>query len=851
DGSTAALVYDDADNLLQLVDENGHITAMSYDANGNLAAETDPAGNTTMFAYDGNDRLISITDPLGNQEVRSYDALGRLASVTDRNGNTRTQAYDVRGRLVAVTDASGQTWSRAYDSEGVISVLTDPVGRSFSFESDSLGRLIRVTTPAGHSATRSYDPMGRIATISDALGRTVTYSYEARGLLERLTLSDGSTASYSYDALGNLTAAVDPAGNTWTSSYDNQGRLISYTDPLANVEQLEYDSRNRIRRVIYPGGLGTQDISYDPVGNIVGRSYSDGTTLSYSFDANDRLTAADGLSLAYDANGEITESNGIIVQRDAGGRITRLTLAPGKTIDYAYDAADRVTSVTDWLGGGITFSYDASGRPTTLTRSNGVNTSLDHNPDGWVVSIDHGSLGGITLTRDAAGQITAASRNLPEVGTAASLSNVSLSVDAANQLTDGVYDAAGRLTARGAETYDWDLASRLLRYTVGGSLVQASYDALGLRIARSEGGQTHEYVWNHALGQSGISIERLQGTDRYYYVHDPAGNLLYRIEAASGARQFYHYDEQGNTVLLSDDGGSVVASYAYSPFGRVIASTGVTDNPFTWQGRFGVMYESGDLYYMQARYYSAETGRFISRDPDRSIVPHRLNPYVYAANNPLLFRDSGGLAEQLNAASMSDATLRALLEKYEQRRKEVARVINRWNKELERREHLRRRANAAFRSGFELHQVPGAFLEMDMMQSLFSAGLDTLAIMMDKSLGEHYYPELDRLDRQIGSIKAELNRRESVRKQLREAEIDKARQAYRDAIRAHRGAIRDWLRAKSPEEKQALRERVNELRIKREEATRRFKFLQEGGDPSAPLPVESIVPELSPIVIIS
>ena len=47
---------------------------------------------------------------------------------------------------------------------------------------------------------------------------------------------------------------------------------------------------------------------------------------------------------------------------------------------------------------------------------------------------------------------------------------------------------------------------------------------------------------------------------------------------------------------------------------------------------------SRNLYYLRARYYDQETGRFLSRDPARAG-----HPYVYVGNNPLIYVDPYGL----------------------------------------------------------------------------------------------------------------------------------------------------------------------------------------------------------------
>jgi len=141
-------------------------------------------------------------------------------------------------------------------------------------------------------------------------------------------------------------------------------------------------------------------------------------------------------------------------------------------------------------------------------------------------------------------------------------------------------------------------------------------------------------------------VEREGGNDQLYYVYTPNGSLLYSVEAADNSRRDYHYDEMGNTLFLTDSAGAVIASYAYSPYGKLLGSTGSVDNPFTWQGQFGVMKEGDSgLYYMRARYYDSVSARFISRDPVKSIGPRSINPYQYAAGNPMINIDPLGLRD--------------------------------------------------------------------------------------------------------------------------------------------------------------------------------------------------------------
>ena len=117
--------------------------------------------------------------------------------------------------------------------------------------------------------------------------------------------------------------------------------------------------------------------------------------------------------------------------------------------------------------------------------------------------------------------------------------------------------------------------------------------------------------------------------------------MLTSIDLSSGI-YYYHFDATGNTVALTNEGGNIVNSYAYSPFG-IIANEqeAVLHQPFKYVGQYGVMSEPNGLYYMRARFYDPYTGRFISQDP-LGFEGGDINLYVYAANNPIMYADPEG-----------------------------------------------------------------------------------------------------------------------------------------------------------------------------------------------------------------
>jgi RHS repeat-associated protein len=123
-----------------------------------------------------------------------------------------------------------------------------------------------------------------------------------------------------------------------------------------------------------------------------------------------------------------------------------------------------------------------------------------------------------------------------------------------------------------------------------------------------------------------------------FYVYDGAG-LVAKVTSAS-EYYYYHYDGLGSTVAITDSTAQIVNAYAYSPFG-LVGSQETIENSFQYVGRFGVMAEGNGLYFMRARYYDPEVGRFINKDPIG--YAGGLNLYRYVGNNPIHFVDPWGL----------------------------------------------------------------------------------------------------------------------------------------------------------------------------------------------------------------
>ncbi len=112
-------------------------------------------------------------------------------------------------------------------------------------------------------------------------------------------------------------------------------------------------------------------------------------------------------------------------------------------------------------------------------------------------------------------------------------------------------------------------------------------------------------------------------------------------------KYIYFYDANGNVGQLADirattwSADVLTAKYEYSPFGKLLSSTGTyaDANPF----RFSTKYfdvETG-LSYFGYRYYNAQLGRWVNRDPIGEVGGP--NEYLYVRNQVMVAVDPFGL----------------------------------------------------------------------------------------------------------------------------------------------------------------------------------------------------------------
>lgn len=684
-GNTTSYTYDADYNLLTETDPLGKVTSYTYNSLGQVLTKTDPAGNITS-SYDAKGNLLQRIDPTGAKTVFTYDTTGKLLTVTDPRNNVTSYAYDTYNNLASVTLPTTAVTSFTYDANGNVLTVTNAANKVTTYTYDVMNRLASVTDPLGNVTTYAYDKLGNRTSQTDANGAVTTYTYNYhRQMIESKDVL-GNFTTYSYGATGcpscgggadKLTSLTDAKGQATLWQYDLLGRPTRETDPLGKATIYAYDAAGNLQTRT-DANNATISYFHDKLKRLTGKIYPDATTESYIYDTAGRIqTAANkdiSYSYTYDVDNRVTsvsDNRGYTITYlyDQVGNRTTMTFQPGtqneNVTTYSYDNGNRLQTITS-PAGLFSYGYDLLNRKISLAYPNQVVASYTYDDAGRLTGIGYnGNLPIYTVTYPTFDKV--GNRMAKNDGTAVTyiydlvyrllnssagetftydnvgnrLSDASrlYAYNAGNQLVSAGtanfgYDANGNTTTRNQWRYTWDAAGRMTSATDGSTLVSFTYDPFGRRIGKTVNGVTTSYVYDNAN-----IIASMTNGEVSTFVHG-LGTDEHLAMVQAGQPYFYHTDGLGSITRITDSVQAVVATYSYDSFGNsTVTDTLCLDQPFTYTGREWDK-ETG-LYYYRARYYDANVGRFIQKDPIG--FKGGINVYAYVQNNPVNFIDPDGL----------------------------------------------------------------------------------------------------------------------------------------------------------------------------------------------------------------
>ncbi len=385
--------YDPLGRATRVLDALGHSTSYAYTAAGDVGRITDPNGHSTTYEYDLLRRLTRVVDAAGGVTTYGYSPFG-LASVTDPMGHTTRYDRDRSGHLLAVTNPLGQTTRFGYDPKGNVIWRTDPDGQKTSFSYTPRDLLARISYADGTAVSfgydlagrrteargpeglnrYAYDPLGRVVTALDSAGRHTAYTYSPTGKRTGITYPDGRQVKYDYDLADRLRKVTDWAGQSVSLGYDAAGELVGKDFPGGLSSTYTYTTLGQLAGIASFNSRGELaqgfEYRYDPAGNTVLRRLlggdddgagTDADTTAYAYDPLDRLIQATEMS----SDGSAVKETRDYSYDPAGNRVALVERGPdgltAETVEYRYNAANQLVSLTKSDGDLQRFQYDVRG----------------------------------------------------------------------------------------------------------------------------------------------------------------------------------------------------------------------------------------------------------------------------------------------------------------------------------------------------------------------------------------------------------------------------------------------------------------------------------------------------------
>jgi RHS repeat-associated protein len=272
--------------------------------------------------------------------------------------------------FAAAQTAQDTVVSFQYDAQGNLKQVTDPRLVITNYEYDSANRRRKtIQPPPVVGAARpvvgfDYDGLDQLSTVTDPRNLTTTYTVDGLGNQTTLASPDTGASGQTFDSEGNVTTSTDARGKVTTYIYDalNRVKSIRYVTGVASV--FEYDGG--------PNG------PVSAIGQLSKLTDESGQT-TYGFDAGGRLelkvqtTGTMNFSTKYTYGTEGTSL----------GKVTSITYPSGNRVNYGYDIAGTVVTMT--LNRGLPGGTTDTGTAVPLL------TNITYAPFGTVQSWDWGN----------------------------------------------------------------------------------------------------------------------------------------------------------------------------------------------------------------------------------------------------------------------------------------------------------------------------------------------------------------------------------------------------------------------------------------------------------------------------
>ena len=648
--------YDAKGRLLWCEDGNGIITEHTYNEKGQVTKtvtyhESDPANKLyAEHVYDEQGREIETPDPRGEvngkllaSKTTFVDNTTIPQSVTAPNGAKTAYGYHhLTGLLTSMTsDDNGieHTNCTKYMADKLVKV-DNPAGMCYNYKYDGFGRLLNVSINGESHVTHGY------AEGKNEKGDLLSTTHTA-------TLAGGESFSKTADVWARTVDNTYQGDTYKETTYDDYGRVIreiEYPGTTAKTHIYTYSNEEDTHTV----GAWRESACKDEKGRVTEKTYAHNgiDVQKYGFTYEDTF---DGKLASMLWNNALREE----YKRDALGRLTGIITHNGTEklhsrkisyLKYGDHATNLVAALTYTDKNGVNsterYGYNEAGHIDTVTENGRIKVRYTYDNLDRLVREDNKALGKtFTFLYDNGGNIllkreyayTLETEKLENLDPVNEIVYGYADENRPDQLTSFngeaiAYNENGMPTTYRGNTCTYKRATLLETY---GSHT-FDYDANGLRTKKNDTVYTY-------IGGKLIREENSGRTIDYIYGNDGITGIKY-----NGTVYLFRKNVFGDVTHIYDTNGLLHARYIYDAWGNhTLVNDTDTEigaiNPIRYRSYY---YDTETkLYYLRARYYDPETGRFISQDNVSYLdLEHLsgLNLYAYCNGNPVSYNDATG-----------------------------------------------------------------------------------------------------------------------------------------------------------------------------------------------------------------
>jgi len=219
-------------------------------------------------------------------------------------------------------------------------------------------------------------------------------------------------------------------------------------------------------------------------------------------------------------------------------------------------------------------------------------------------------------------------------------------VDSTETISYAGSNFIGNPSSIGDKNLTWSGGRLTKIIEVNKDTIEYFYNEEGMRTKK----KVETDITTYELNDSNIISETKNGAETIRYIYNERG-LLVGFKHLSKV-YYYVRDLLGIITKIVDENGSVMVSYTYDAWGKIIDKEYTPNtigediallNHFVYIGYY--LDNETEWYYLKSRYYNSNIGRFMNVDNLHQINFETLNGYnlfSYSGCNPINYIDTDG-----------------------------------------------------------------------------------------------------------------------------------------------------------------------------------------------------------------